>query len=100
MIGTQELSNDDAAKLFGYRRSEAIMLLSKQEVTKEQVDDVVSVKNDLPTAPIQEGKSKSQRLRGVMFRIWEQTDKSIDFNQYYDKWMENIIQTLKNKHLD
>jgi hypothetical protein len=44
-----------------------------------------------------EGKTKSQRLRNVLFRIWEQGDKLTTFNVYYADWMDKVIETMKSK---
>jgi hypothetical protein len=45
-----------------------------------------------------EGKSKSQRLRNVIFRYWEQNNKNnISFNDFYATEMEKIIEHYKSK---
>lgn len=43
-------------------------------------------------------KTQSQRLRGVLFRNWENHDKGFkDFKDYYKAETEIIIQHYKNK---
>lgn len=44
-------------------------------------------------------KSPGQRLRAVYYRIWENTNKSKTFEQYYKEQMEKYINYLKEKHL-
>lgn len=99
-LGTQELPHDRAAKLFGYRRESAIMLLSKQDVTQDIIDEVVGSANDLPTTPIKRKITKSKRMRNVIYRIWETTDQSINFEDYYDQKMDQMTNSLIAKYLD
>jgi hypothetical protein len=54
--------------------------------------------DELDKANIQsEGKTKSQRLRNVLYRLWEQGDKSKAFDVYYSDSMEKIIEKIKSK---
>lgn len=44
------------------------------------------------------GKSPSQRLRGVLYRVWELDKEGYeDYNRYYDFHMEKIITHFKTK---
>ena len=44
------------------------------------------------------GKTKSQRLRGVLYRMWEQDNEGYeDHTRYYDFHMEKIINHFKSK---
>lgn len=42
-------------------------------------------------------KSPSQRLRAVIFRLWEQSNKDVDQDEYYEIVMEKIIDQMKSK---
>jgi len=42
-------------------------------------------------------KSPSQRMRSVLFILWKQDNESLDFNDYYRKHMEKLIDFLKAK---
>ena len=42
-------------------------------------------------------KTPSQRLRGVLFRVWETEGSKGEFNDYYRTEMERIINHFKNK---
>ena len=44
-----------------------------------------------------EGKSKSQRLRSVLFVYWQQQKQTEEFNDFYASEMERIIEHYKNK---
>lgn len=43
------------------------------------------------------GKSKSQRLRNVLYRYWEQSHSQIEFKEFYANTMEKIISAYMNK---
>lgn len=42
-------------------------------------------------------KSKAQRLRSVLYRLWEQGSKSITSEEFYNVEMEKIIDSIKDK---
>jgi hypothetical protein len=42
-------------------------------------------------------KTQSQRLRGVLYKVWEQGTQDLDFKTYYKQKTEEIIQHYKNK---
>ena len=48
---------------------------------------------------VKEWKSPSQRLRAVLYKLWENSDKTTypEFELYYKGKMERIIDTLKEK---
>jgi hypothetical protein len=43
------------------------------------------------------GKSHSQRLRAVLFRLHEQQDSMLSFSEYYSNCMELIINQIKER---
>lgn len=77
---TRELAPDQMAKLF---------LSLNQEI--------MSV--DIPTDISEEPKSKAQRLRAVLYKLWEQSwkDRFQTFSLYYDHIMEQLINNYKDK---
>ena len=44
-----------------------------------------------------EQKTPSQRMRAVLFLLWKQDAKGLDFNAFYLKRMEQIIEQLKTR---
>lgn len=44
-----------------------------------------------------ETKSQSVRMRNVLFLLWKQSPEGLDFDQYYKKHTEKIIDWLKGK---
>lgn len=63
----------------------------KGELTHEEVDQLDNVDIEL------EGKSKSQRLRSVLFILWKQEGEQQDFKDFYSQKMESLIQHFKDK---
>jgi hypothetical protein len=89
---TRELGGDDAARLFSLRGSEAWALIAPQEFTEDSVK--------LPTEkadPSVGTKTPSQRLRGVLYRLWEQNRSGTDFESFYRIKMEGIIEQFKGR---
>lgn len=87
---TQELTDDDKVTLFGFSNAFGYMLFAEQPINEDELK-LELIRKD--TA----GKSPSQRIRGVIFRIWEQNGKSGNFETYYGETMERIINQLKEK---
>ena len=73
-----------------------IFFKSNGGLTKEEIKSLDSVEIE------NEGKSKSQRLRSVLFILSKQIDEKngdgiSDFNNFYSHEMERIIQHYKDK---
>lgn len=92
---TQELSPSKAGELFSYRgKLVGLYLSAKETIPQKEMDQVDAIDVDLP------GRTKSQRVRNVLYRIWEvQSDGHKTFESYYNFQMEKHITDLKT-HLD
>lgn len=89
IIETQELSGSDMADLFAYRGQLGYTTFTPNP---EAVVDVPDVKVE------DNGKSPSQRLKAVLYVMWEQSGKKVDtFTMYYEMQMERIINQIKDK---
>lgn len=95
IVGTSELNQEDVAELAMLKGKEGHFVFAVQEVIREK---------DIPTNPIvefPEEKSPSQRLRNVLYRLYEQhapnNQNTIDFELFYKSRMEKIINQLKDK---
>lgn len=65
---------------------------------KEQVTQEDNKLMDELDTEISEGKTPSQRLRGVLYVSWQQDNQGYkDFKDYYRTRMERIIDHLKNQ---
>jgi len=91
---TNELTPEQLVSLqqniqrFGYMAFKENQFKEKE---KEMLTELKSYFQD-------KGKSKSQRLRAVMYRNWEQKSQGYDvFDDYYNANMERIITQLKNR---
>lgn len=94
------------------------IVLSTQEIDKTQVSDLFSFVNkyskamfsDTNISPLEEKmidetvmqdgkkvKTKSQRLRAILFRVHEHSGSELDFNTWYDNEMDVIISHFKKK---
>lgn len=64
------------------------------ELRNDEVKLIESLKSD----EMEQGKTHSQRLRGVLYRNWEQESLGYKtFTDYYNRKMEEIITHYKNK---
>ena len=92
-IGTQELSPDKAAVLFGLQNAMVYMAIKKESFNANELADLEKLKS----VEIQ-GKTPSKRLYNVLYKYWEQDKKGFEtFTQYYEYMMERIIETYKSK---
>lgn len=91
-LGCQELNQGKAGELFAMQNKILAVYVSQKETVPQKVMDMVDqVDVDMP------GKTKSQRQRAVLFRIWElQKDGHKTFESFYAHRMEAHIQTLKD----
>ena len=78
-VVTQELPPQEMAKLF---------MSVNQEITNVKLPKDSS-----------QPKSKSERLRNVIYRLWEQeyTGKYPDHNLFYESYMDQTINKIKDK---
>ena len=89
-FNTQELAGEEASKLLAMLMGQGWLLFSPEEITEA----------DVPTEkanPMLGSKTQAQRLRGVLYRLWEQGGKSGEFEAYYRLVMERYIDQVKEK---
>lgn len=94
-FGCQEMSSSKSGELVSMQNKVvALYISSKETIPQAVLDHVDSVDVDMP------GKTKSQRQRAVLYRIWE-LDKEghKTFESYYAAKMEAHISELK-QHLE
>ena len=91
---TSELSPDKLSQL-GQSLQKAGYLAFKADPFKtEELQTLDGLEADYDDG----GKRPSQRLRAVLFRLWEQDSQGYkDFNLYYDFKMNEIIKHFKSK---
>lgn len=64
---------------------------SQGNLTSEEIKELDSFEIEV------EGKTKSQRLRNVLYILHQQTQPEQDFNSFYSENMEKIIEHYKSK---
>jgi hypothetical protein len=92
-LGTPELSPSVVAALFGYRKKlMAIYLSPKETINQKEVDQVDKLNPEIG------GKTQSQRLRNVLFKLYDQNNEGHKtFDAFYHYHTEVIIEHLKKK---
>lgn len=90
---TKELNSTEKVKIMNFHNQPGWLLFSPNKL-----DDT-----EVPKADAEfEGKTPSQRLRAVLYVLWEQNeghidDDRIDFEVFYRRKMEEIIEHFKGK---
>jgi hypothetical protein len=92
-VETQELSPHKAGELFSLRNKVIAMYLSEKDtIPQKELDQVDNIEVDSG------GKSQSQRLRNVLYRVFEQQPEGYkEFDLFYRAKTEKIIEHLKSK---
>jgi hypothetical protein len=91
-IETRELSGNDAAKLFELRGAEGWAIIAANRLSEEDVK-LPNEKAD----PAVGTKTPSQRLRAVLYRLWQQSGGGVDFESFYRIKLEAIIDQVKGR---
>jgi len=90
VLSTQEMNESDMAELFKYRDTIGYVTFTTAPEAHVEV----------PEAPIEtDTKSPSQRLRSVLYVLWEQKYKTQyqDYDIFYIWYMNRIIDQIKEK---
>lgn len=94
VIGSQEMDDEMAGKLFSLRNKYLKMLLSDNNITP--IEEALIDEQRLPDG--KKAKSESQLLRNVLFRLHEYEGGNKDtFDVYYKDIMRKIIEHYKDK---
>jgi len=99
-VDCQEMSAEDEAIVLKARNTLGWFLFAETEMTQDEFDNM-----NLPDyKPTERGdKTPSQRLRAVIYLVWEKKGKKdmygsvCDFDTYYKQIMEHFIGLCKNK---
>jgi len=88
----RELTAGEATLLFSLNNNTGFFLFKGAEFVREDVEDIPE------TAPKEKNeKSKSQRMRGALYRLWEQSGKIGDFELFYNTRMDRMIDQIKER---
>ena len=88
-IGTPELETNEKTAIMDIQGQNLTLTI---EPSGENSKEVLEIKKEIGE------KTPSERLRSVLFVLWEQKKKSQwkDFNSYYRYEMEKMIDNIKN----
>ncbi len=90
-LGTQELSPEETSKLFEFGNKQIWVAFKEAPLGEAEIE----MPDFIPEFEGQ--KSYSQRLKEVLFRVWETTDRKKTSRQYYEDVMEKLIDLYKEK---
>jgi|TARA_R100000458_G_scaffold19814_1_gene17526 hypothetical protein len=102
-VGTPELSNETMVNIFSLIKQPGYVLISTNPIKQDQIDAVEKATTDYEFNE----KTPSQRLRGVIYKLWDKVQpkqmngngqmEQVDFDLYYKRKMNEIINHLKTK---
>jgi hypothetical protein len=87
-VSTPELTSEQAAAFLGLHGANCRMMIQPLD---QEADALVEIKSET------EAKTQSQRIRACIFVQWKQGGKKGDFNDFYNRETERIIDWLKKK---
>jgi hypothetical protein len=91
-LGTQELSPGKAGELFQLMNKLTVTYLSEKEISQREMDQADKLDPEFG------GKTQSQRLRNVFYKLYEQAPEGFkDFSTYYHSKMDLVIEHYKTK---
>lgn len=92
-VDTNELSSESAAALMGLNRQFGAFAFAPEGKPIKETDlDIPVEQKEFP-----EQKTLSQRLRNVIYVLWEKKGRVGDFEDYRRKYMEKLIEITKQK---
>jgi hypothetical protein len=90
-IITRELNPDEMTRLFELRGKEGWFLFKENVIEQEDI-------KDLPDVRIEKfDKTPGQRLRAILYRLWETTSQTKTADEFYKDYMEKLISSIKEK---
>jgi len=103
-LGTPELTSETMVNLFGMIKKPGYVLISTSTINQDQVDAVEKATTNVEFSE----KTPSQRMRGVLYKLWEKTQPKtmngdtgqmeyVDFDLFYKRQMNKIIDHFKTK---
>jgi len=91
---TRELSPEQMANVHYGLNKVGYLVFAPDPFTTSQIHELDNLKVEFEDT----GKPPSQRLRAVLYRLWEQTPEGYKvFNDFYMAKMEKLIEHFKEK---
>lgn len=94
---TQEKTSNEVMQIDQLQDTFGILYFRGEEkLNQEEIEELDRVDIDLYDQP----KSQSQRLRNVLYKVWQQSGGEGEFKDYYKQQTERIITHFKDKLTD
>lgn len=94
---TQEKTSNEVMQIDQLQDTYGILYFRGEEkLNQEEIEELDRVDIDLYDQP----KSQSQRLRNVLYKVWQQSGGDGEFKDYYKQQTERIINHFKDKLTD
>lgn len=94
ILGSQELTPAEIGTIGSMQNQICFVAINPDPFTSEQKEIIENTKAELS----ENGKTQSQRLRGVLFVNWQNDNLGYEqFHDYYISTMEKIISHFKSK---
>lgn len=91
-FSTGIVNNEQLLVINSLKNQSGFLMFKDAGISKDEESIIDKADGDIET------KTPSQRLRGVLFRNWEQSPEGFtDFKEYYKFKMERIIEHYKGK---
>jgi hypothetical protein len=91
---TNEITPETMANIHYSLYKVGFLAFAPDALTTQELTDIDNLKVEYSDT----GKPPSQRLRAVLYRLWEQAPEGYDvFNDYYLARMEKLINHFKDK---
>ena len=94
-VDTNELDPKDQAELFSLKDKFGWFLFKETKFEESDVLDLPDIKPEFKG-----DKTPSQRMRGIIYVIWEKLGSQKTFEEFYKSKVEEINTWLKDKYLD
>jgi hypothetical protein len=92
-FGTNEETPDKMGQLFSIANNHCYLAIKNEPFVSNELDMIKDIKTDFENI-----KSKSQRLRAVLFVAWKTKDEGFaHFENYYASKLEMFIDHVKSK---
>lgn len=91
---TQEPTPEQVTKVASLSQAFGFLAFKMDNFKQDEIEALDSLKSDYED----KGKSKSQRLKAVLYVYWKQDDQGYKiFDDYYNHMMEKLINFYKSK---
>ena len=94
-LALNECKPETSGKIISMLNKSVTVAISEQAITEDFLKGLDEIK---PTVPVLPTKTSSQRLRAVLFKVWQTTATGFDDqNLHYEAAMEQITNHYKAK---